>query len=71
MRSRAKELYPLGEAVAVRRLPAPRPDMDVVLMRVEGELGVAVLPLLLAAVLAAALRRFPLGRIVLGAVALH
>lgn len=63
-----KELYPLSEAVAVCRLTAPRPDMDVVLGRL-GELR-RVFTLLLAAILAVALRGLPLGGVVLRAIAL-
>lgn len=59
-------VYPLGEAVAVRRLAAPGADMDVVLGRLGG-LRRAVLPLLLAAaILAVALRGLPLAGILLG-----
>lgn len=65
------DAYPLGEAVAVRGLSAPRPDMDVVLGRLRELRSASVLPLLLAAaVLAAALRGLPLGAILLRAIAL-
>ena len=63
-------MYPLGEAVAVRGLPAPRPDMDEVLMRVGKGLRGTDLPLLLPTILVTALRGFPLAGILLGAVAL-
>ena len=39
--------YPLGKAVAVSRLPSPRPDMDVVLGRLDRGLGALSLALFL------------------------
>lgn len=69
MQVRPQELYPLRDAVAVCRLAAPRPDMNVVLERLGG-LRSAVLPLLLDTVLTVALRGLPLRRILLGVIAL-
>lgn len=63
-----KESYPLSKAVAVCRLTAPRPDMDIVLGRLGGLR--CVLPLLLATILAVALRGLPLAGVVLRAIAL-
>ena len=39
--------YPLGKAVAVSRLPSPRPDMDVILGRLDRRLGALSLALFL------------------------
>ena len=69
MKLSLRELYPLREAVAVCRLTAPRPDMDVVLGRL-GRLRCAVLPLLLSTILAIALRGLALGGVFLRAIAL-
>ena len=59
----AGETYPLREAAAVRRLAVPRPDMDVVLGRLDEGFHRALLPLLLLAttILVTALRGLALG----------